>query len=103
MRPNAKSFEQMDTKWYQYTALSFPADYKLESWTGQSAGANPVIDQWRNTGENPNNLEDSKKLPVRQKLKRQFRNNFSINQPGSLAGFTLQLTLIIKKRFSIPP
>ncbi len=93
MRPNAKSFEQMDTKWYQYTALSFPADYKLESWTGQSAGANPVIDQWRNTGENPNNLEDSKKITSQTKIKKgSSATIFSINQPGSLAGFTLQLT-----------
>lgn len=36
MRPNAKSFEEMDTKWYQYTSLSFPADYNLQTWKGTS-------------------------------------------------------------------
>ncbi|QGW26842.1 hypothetical protein [Phnomibacter ginsenosidimutans] len=70
MRPNAKSFEEMDTKWYQYTALSFPADYPIDTWDNTHTGSEKVIEQWNKSGENPNDLKGCKQVVYSNTVKK---------------------------------
>jgi hypothetical protein len=92
MRPNAKSFEEMDTKWYQYTALSFPADYPIDTWDNSSDGSEKVIDQWNKSGENPNNLKGCTPITTNTSIKKGASATlFTLPNSGSLAGITIQL------------
>lgn len=92
MRPNAKSFEEMDTKWYQYTALSFPADYPIDTWDNTHTGSEKVIEQWNKSGENPNDLKGCKQVVYSNTVKKGVAATlFATTGSGSLAGITMQL------------
>ncbi|MBL0337003.1 MAG: DUF2961 domain-containing protein [Chitinophagaceae bacterium] len=100
LRPNAKSFEEMDTKWYQYTSLSFPVDYKLDTWKGTMENGSKVIDQWQKSGENPNDLTGCKKLVSVHAVKNgQTRIIAEIKTPGSIAGLKIDLKPYTKETF----
>jgi hypothetical protein len=100
LRPNAKSFEQMDTKWYQYTSLSFPADFDLETWKGTGENGERVIDQWNKSGENPNNLTGCKKLITSQPIKNhESKTIVEIKYEGSLAGIKIGVVPYTKEVF----
>lgn len=92
LRPNAKSFEEMDTKWYQYTSLSFPADYKLKTWNGHNGSGQEVIDKWNRLGENPNDLDGCTKILKSFSIKKmESKTIFEINEPGSIVGIKLKM------------
>lgn len=100
LKPNAKTFEEMDTKWYQYTSIAFPADYDLETWTGIAENGNTVINQWNHVGENPNCIEGAKKVISSHAI----QNNTSkaiaeINKPGSIVGLKININPYIKEVF----
>lgn len=100
MRPNAKSFEEMDTKWYQYTSISFPANYKLQTWKGPGENGSGVINQWNNVGENPNDLTGCKKLSATHSLKsKEAKTIFSINGAGSITGVKINVAPYTKEVF----
>lgn len=56
LRPNAESFVTMDSKWYQHTALAFPADTRVATWQGPDVESAAVRAQWAKSGENPHDL-----------------------------------------------
>lgn len=100
LRPNAASFTNMDVKWYQYTALSYPADFKVETWAGTQVDRPAVRSQWQKCGENPNDLTGCKRIVTDCGIKAgQTKTILKINQPGSLVGFKLKLTPYIKETF----
>ncbi|MBP6022875.1 DUF2961 domain-containing protein [Ferruginibacter sp.] len=100
LRPNAKSFEEMDTKWYQYTSLSFPADYKLETWKGIGEKEIAVINQWNKRGENPINLTGCKKIVTSQSIKNtETKTIADIKNSGSIVGLKINITPYAKEVF----
>jgi len=100
MRPNAPTFTSMDVKWYQYTGLSYPADFKLETWAGEGADNPAVRGQWTKSGENPNDLTGCERVVTDSVLKAgQTKTIFQINQPGSLVGLAIKLTPYTKETF----
>lgn len=100
LRPNAKSFEEMDTKWYQYTSLSFPADYKINTWQKEKVDASPVVQQWQNTGANPNDLKDCKRTVTTQSIKnKESKTIFETKSAGSILGLNIQVKPYTKEIF----
>ncbi|MBP9873263.1 MAG: DUF2961 domain-containing protein [Haliscomenobacter sp.] len=100
MRPNSESFEQMDTKWYQYTHLIYPADYQITTWQGPQTPSKAVRDQWQKTGENPNDLTGAKWMQSKQEIKtNQTKTLFEIDKPGSIAGLRISLQPYTKETF----
>ncbi len=100
LRPNAKSFEEMDTKWYQYTSLSFPADYELETWKGTTEKGNQVISQWNKSGQNPNNIDGCKKLVTSLGIRNQETKTIAeIKAAGSIAGLKITVKPYTKEIF----
>jgi hypothetical protein len=100
LRPNAKSFEEMDSKWYQYTSLSFPADYELETWKGTGENGNAAISQWKKTGENPNDLAGCKKIITAQPIKNtEAKTIAEIKKAGSIVGLKIYASPYTKEIF----
>jgi hypothetical protein len=100
LRPNAKSFEEMDTKWYQYTSLSFPSDYELDTWKGIGENGNEVINQWNKTGENPNNLKGCRKIVTQNSIKKSETKTIAeIKKPGSIVGVKIDVIPYTKEIF----
>lgn len=100
MRPNAKSFEEMDTKWYQYTSLSFPADYNLQTWKGTAENGSGVIKQWEKAGENPNDLAGCKKIFATHSIKdKEAKTIFAFKGAGSIVGLKINVTPYTKEIF----
>ncbi|MGB3008564.1 MAG: DUF2961 domain-containing protein [Chitinophagaceae bacterium] len=100
LRPNAKSFEEMDSKWYQYTSLSFPADYKLKTWNGSTENGNAVINQWNKVGENPNDLKGCRKIVTSHAIKnKETKIIAEIKNAGSIVGIKINLKPYTKEIF----
>jgi hypothetical protein len=93
VRPNSASFTNMDVKWYQYTGLSYPADFKLESSPGTPTNAAAVRALWTHTGENPNDLAGASRQVTECSLQPgETKTICHIRKAGSLVGLVLQLT-----------
>jgi hypothetical protein len=100
MRPNAASFTNMDVKWYQFTSLAYPADFKVETWAGNEVDSPAVRSQWQKCGENPNDLSGCKRIVTDCAIKAgESRTIFKINKPGSLVGLRIKLTPYTKETF----
>ncbi len=100
MRPNSATFTNMDVKWYQYTSLAYPADFKVETWAGNSVDSPAVRNQWTKCGENPNDLIGCKRIVTDGTIKAgQTKTIFKINKPGSLVGLRIKLTPYTKETF----
>ncbi len=100
LRPNAKSFEEMDSKWYQYTSLSFPVDYKLETWKENTQNENAVISQWNKVGENPNDLTGCKRIFTSQAIKnKETKTIAEIKNAGSIVGIKINVNPYTKEIF----
>jgi hypothetical protein len=92
LRANAPSFEEMDSKWYQYTTLSLPADYELESWNGHVEESHEVISQWNKAGENPNNLTGCKKIITEDSIHKNITKTIAeVKNAGSIVGLKIKV------------
>ncbi len=100
LRPNDPSFEQMDTKWYQYTGISYPADFPITSWKGPQTDDQQVRKQWEHYGENPNDLSNAKIIKTDTPLKdNESATVLKISKPGSLAGLKIRVEPYTKETF----
>lgn len=100
LRPNSPTFTSMDVKWYQYTGLSYPADFKLETWAGEKTDSTAVRKQWEKIGENPNDLTGGKAIKHTRSIKAgQAATIFEIREPGSLVGLKVKLQPYTKETF----
>jgi|SRR5690242_13487390 len=89
---NNKSFEEMDTKWYQYTYISFPPDYNLSTWKGINEPDDKVVKQWNNVGENPNELTGTKTISANYSIANgTSKKIFELQGQGSIVGFHLNI------------
>jgi hypothetical protein len=93
LRPNAESFVTMDSKWYQHTALSFPADTEVTTWQGPAVDSTAVRAQWAKSGENPNDLAGCEKTSRDFAIKAgQTATVFETEGAGSIVGLRMTLT-----------
>lgn len=100
LRPNSPSFEQMDTKWYQYTTISYPANFKLDTWKGKQTDDLGVREVWLKSGENPNNLNGAKTYNTSLTIKKnETKTVLKIKQAGSIAGLRLNIFPYSKEIF----
>jgi hypothetical protein len=89
---NSKSFEEMDTKWYQYTYLSFPPDYKLQTWKGVQELDDKVVKEWNKVGENPNTLSGTKTINTSYSIRDgESKNILELSGGGSITGLHLSI------------
>jgi hypothetical protein len=92
VRPNAPTFVTMDSKWYQYTSLAFPADAKVPTWTGPAADTAAVRTMWTRSGDNPNDLTGAKKIAGEHALAPgETKTILALDKPGSIIGLKLTL------------
>ncbi len=100
LRPNAQSFEEMDTKWYQYTMLAFPSDYNISSWKGTETEHHNIISQWNNAGQNPNDLSGCQTIRSSNSIKKgEVKQIAHLKEPGSIVGFKLKVSPYSKETF----
>lgn len=100
LRQNAASFTNMDVKWYQYTGLSFPADFKIDSGEGIHADATAVKQLWAQVGANPNGLTGTVRQTSRAALKPgETKTIWHTRQAGSLVGLKLRVTPYCREIF----
>lgn len=100
LRPNSKTFEETDTKWYQYTMLSFPSGYEISTLQEQESDKQKVIEQWHNVGKNPNDLTGCKKLSGEFLIKNgEEKLIANIKKSGTILGMKFVISPYNKKVF----
>lgn len=100
MRPNAASFTNMDVKWYQYTGLSYPADFKVKTWAGTPDDPTAVKELWARVGTNPNDLTGAARQVTKLAVQPgQTKTIWQMRKAGSLVGLKLQLTPYCRETF----
>jgi hypothetical protein len=100
LRPNVKTFEDMDTKWYQYTMQSFPSDFKISTLPNKEPDRQKVIEQWNNIVKNPNDINGCKKIAGEFFIKNGEEKLITkIKKSGTILGVKLMISPYDKKVF----
>lgn len=92
VRPNAQTFVDMDSKWYQYTGLQFPVGTPVRTWSGPAMDTAAVRRLWQNTGQPPHDLRGVETIAARVALAPgEAKTLLQLDRAGALLGLRFQL------------